>query len=116
MAIERAPLTEWSDDHRNGFLYGFAGNILVCIDLATQQIRWRERTGAGTVIGVGDDVVFLGQESGELQIAGVSPDAFTSRHRARVMADGVRAVTGPSFADGRLYVRNLKEIVALRVK
>ncbi len=102
--------------HRNGFLYGFAGNILVCMDLATQQIRWRERTGAGTVIGVGDDVVLLGQESGELQIAGVSPEAFTSRHRARVMADGVRAVTGPSFADGRLYVRNLREIVALRLK
>lgn len=102
--------------HRNGFLYGFAGAILVCMDLNTQQVRWRERTGAGTLISVGDELVFLGQESGELQVATVTPDGFTPRHRARVMEDGVRAVTGPSYADGRLFVRNLKEIVALRVK
>jgi outer membrane protein assembly factor BamB len=102
--------------HRNGFLYGFAGGILVCMDPATQQVRWRERTGAGTLIGVGDELVFLSQESGEIHVATVTPDGFTSRHRARVMDAGVRAVTGPSYADGRLFVRNLKEIVALRLK
>lgn len=102
--------------HRDGFLYGFAGAILVCMDIGTQQVRWRERTGAGTLISVGDELVFLSQESGEVQVATVTPDGFALRHRARVMDDGVRAVTGPSYADGRLFVRNLKEIVALRLK
>jgi hypothetical protein len=64
---------------------------------------------------VGDQLVILGQDSGELQVASVSPDAFTLRRRAHVLEAGVRAVTGPSFAGGRLYVRSLKEIVALRV-
>ena len=101
--------------YRDGFLYGFAGPMLICMNAETTDVRWRERTGAGTLIGVGDELVILGQESGELQIARVSPHAFTARHRARVLEAGTRAVTGPSFAGGRLYVRNLQEIVALRV-
>ncbi len=101
--------------YRDGFLYGFAGPMLICMNAETADVRWRERTGAGTLIGVGDELVILGQASGELQIARVSPDAFTARYRARVLEAGTRAVTGPSFASGRLYVRNLKEIIALRV-
>ena len=102
--------------YRNGFLYGFAGGFLVCMNAETQEIRWRERTGAGTLIGVGDEIVLLGQDSGELQVATVTPDAFTLRRRARAFASDARAVTGPSYAGGRLYVRNLTEIAALRLR
>jgi hypothetical protein len=102
--------------YRNGFLYGFAGSMLVCMNADTQEVRWRERTGAGTVITVGDDLVILGQDTGELQIARVSPGAFTLRHRLPLLEAGTRAVTGPSFANGHLYVRNLREIVAVRVR
>ena len=35
---------------------------------------------------------------------------------ARVLADGVRAVTGPSFDAGRFYIRNLREIVAVELR
>ncbi len=101
--------------YRDGFLYGFAGALLICMNAETADVLWRERTGAGTVIAVGDQLVILGQDSGEMQIATVSREGFALRHRTRVLAAGTRAVTGPSFADGRLYVRNLKEILALRV-
>jgi outer membrane protein assembly factor BamB len=102
--------------YRDGFLYGFAGSILVCMNADNQEIRWRERTGSGTVIGVGDDLVILGENSGALQIVRMSPDAFALRGRVPVLEAGTRAVTGPSFANGHLYVRNLKEIVAVRVR
>jgi outer membrane protein assembly factor BamB len=101
--------------YRDGFLYGFAGPIMVCLNADTADVLWRARTGAGTLIAVGDQLVILGQDSGEVQIAAVSPDLFTIRHRGRVLESGIRAVTGPSFAGGRLYVRNLREIVALRM-
>jgi outer membrane protein assembly factor BamB len=101
--------------YRNGFLYGFAGAFLICLNADTQEVRWRERTGEGTLIAVGDDLVMLGQESGELLVAAISPDGFKARRRANVLEPGTRAVTGPSFADGRLYVRNLRQIVALRI-
>jgi hypothetical protein len=40
---------------------------------------------------------------------------FVLRHRLRVLEDGVRAVTGVSFAGGRFYVRNLRELVAFQL-
>ena len=101
--------------YRDGHLYGFAGAILLCVNADTNEIVWRERTGAGTLIMVGSQLVLLGQDSGEMMIADVSPTAFTLRQRVRVLEDGVRAVTGPSFSNGVFYVRNLREIVALRV-
>jgi outer membrane protein assembly factor BamB len=101
--------------YRDGHLYGFAGAILLCVNADTNEIVWRERTGAGTVIMVGSQLVLLGQDSGEMMIADVSPTAFTLRQRVRVLEDGVRAVTGVSFSNGVFYVRNLREIAALRV-
>jgi outer membrane protein assembly factor BamB len=99
----------------NGALYGFSGAFLTGVNADTGEERWRERSGAGSVIAVGDQLLFLSQDSGELQVATVTPEAFTVQGRARVLTPGVRAVTGPSFANGRLFVRNLKEIVALQV-
>jgi outer membrane protein assembly factor BamB len=102
--------------YRDGHLYGFAGAILVCLDAETEEIKWRERTGAGTLMAVGSQLVVLGDGTGEMMIADFSPEKFTLRHRLRVLPDGVRAVTGASFADGRFYIRNLREIVAFRLR
>jgi outer membrane protein assembly factor BamB len=101
--------------YRDGFLYGFAGPQLICMNADTAEIAWRERTGPASLIAVGDQLVLLSQETGELQMASISPKEFVRTYSARVLESGARAVTGPSFANGRLYVRNLKEIVALRV-
>jgi outer membrane protein assembly factor BamB len=102
--------------HRDGFLYGFAGPILQCVNAETQEVVWRERTGAGTIMAVGNQLVFLSDSTGDVVIADISPKAFAQRHRVKVLQDGVRAVTGASFADGRFYVRNLREIVAFSLR
>lgn len=99
--------------HRDGFLYGFAGPQLICMDAATAEVRWRERTGAGTLIAMGDTLAVLGNGTGELQFVRMIPDRFELLLRQRVLEPDVRAVTGPSYAEGRLYVRNLTQIVAL---
>ena len=65
---------------------------------------------------VGSQLIVLSDNSGEMIIADLSPQKFAARHRLKVLQDGVRAVTGASFADGRFYVRNLQEVVALRVQ
>jgi outer membrane protein assembly factor BamB len=101
--------------YRDGFLYGFAGPQIVCVDAATGQVRWRERTGEGTLVGVGPNLLFLGLTSGDIRVVRASPDRFTEVHRTRVFTPDVRSVTGPSFVDGRLYVRNLREVAAFTV-
>jgi hypothetical protein len=102
--------------YHDGHLYGFSGAILVCMDAATQDIKWRERTGAGTLMAVGTQLVVVNDTSGQMIVADISPERFAQRARLQVLQDGVRAVTGASFADGRLFVRNLREIVAVRAQ
>ena len=100
--------------YRDGFLYGFTGPQLLCLNADTAEIVWRERTGAGTLIALGDHLMVLGDGTGELRAVPVTPTGFSAVSSTRVLDEGARAVTGPSYADGRLFVRNLKEIVALR--
>jgi hypothetical protein len=98
--------------YRDGFLFGFAGPQLVCMQADTGDVRWRERTGEGTLVGMGPHLVMLGQTSGELRVIAAKADAFREVFRTRVFTPDVTSVTGPALADGRLYMRNLKEMVA----
>src|SRR5688572_31064559 len=105
--------------HRDGILYGFHGRqefgqSFRAVELRTGKVRWsQERFGAGSVTLAGDRLVIL-RESGELVLAAASPDAFRAVARAQVLPATVRAF--PALADGVLYARNEKELVALDLR
>lgn len=94
----------------NGSLYGFSGGQLVCINPDTGAIRWRERLGDGTLAAAGNSL-FLLTRSGELILADAATDGYHEVSRTRAFASG-GTVTGPSIANGRLYVRSTREIAA----
>jgi outer membrane protein assembly factor BamB len=97
--------------HVNGSLYGFSGGQLLCIDPGTGAIRWRERLGDGTLAAAGT-TLFLLTRSGDLIVADASPDGYREASRTRAFAAGGSTVTGPSIANGRVYVRSTREIAA----
>lgn len=97
--------------HVDGSLYAFSSAQLVCIDPATGEIRWRERTGDGTLAAAGR-TLFLIMRSGELVVADASPEGYRESSRTRAFAAGGSTVTGPSLANGRLYLRGTKELAA----
>ena len=101
--------------YRDGFLYGFAGPMMICVDPATGQVRWRERTGEGTLVGLGANLLFLSHSTGHLQIVRAAPDRYIETLRTRVLTPEVRSVTGLSVAGGRIHVRNLREIAAFAI-
>ncbi|MDQ3170125.1 MAG: PQQ-binding-like beta-propeller repeat protein [Acidobacteriota bacterium] len=98
--------------YRDGHLYGFVGPQLICMDANTGDVKWRERTGPGTLIALGNNLLVL---AGDLHIVRAVPERYELVHKMPVFASG-RTITGPSYAGGRLYVRNQKEVVALRLK
>jgi outer membrane protein assembly factor BamB len=98
-----------------GHLFGFNSGYLTCLDAASGDLAWRERTYAGSLILVDGHLLILGAESGELRIGRASPAAYEERLRVPVFNAGATSVTGPSFANGRVFLRNLEEIVALEV-
>ena len=101
--------------HRDGLLYAFTGPQLLCVDAATGTVKWQERMGAGTLMGLGAYLVVLGQTSGELRIVRVSADRYDEVSRMSVLKPEVMSVTGPSLAGGRLFIRNIRELAAFEL-
>lgn len=101
--------------HRNGSLFAFAGPMLACADAATGEIRWRERIGEGTLIGLGDHLLVLGDTSGDLRVVRAATDRYAELSRTRVLTPDVRSVTGPSVVAGRMFLRNLREMAAFEL-
>ena len=122
--------TVWSSDEslsnhystsviRGDYLFGFHGRqeygqSLRCVALETGRVRWsRDGFGAGTLSLAGDRLLVL-KENGELLLVAASPQAFRLIAKAKVLAPTVRAY--PALADGRLFARNQKELVAVNLQ
>jgi outer membrane protein assembly factor BamB len=99
----------------DGHLYGFNSSYLVCLDPATAEVVWRQKVYAGSLILVDGHLVILGAESGELRVGRVSPRGYEERLKLPVFNAGAASVTGPAFAAGRVFLRNLEEMVAVEI-
>lgn len=105
--------------YRDGFLYGFhgrqeEGQALRCVQLKTGKVMWDvDSYGAGTVTLAGDRLLIL-RENGELVLAPASPDGFHPIAHAPILNKIVRAY--PALADGKLYARDEKTLVCVRLK
>ena len=93
------------------YLYAFNGEAkqdtdFRCIHVPTGEIKWTTKDPAfGSVIGAAGKLILL-SDKGELVVADVSPQGFTTLARAKVLS--VLCWTPPSLATGLLYVRNAK--------
>jgi hypothetical protein len=101
---------------RDGFLYSFSGPFLICLDAANGDVRWRQRMYEGTLVGAGRHLYVLVRTSGALHVVDASPAGFSEIARTVVFTPGATSITGPSIAGGRVYLRNLEEIVAMAIE
>jgi outer membrane protein assembly factor BamB len=99
----------------DGHLFGFNSGYLTCLDPATGGVAWREKVYAGSLILVDGHLLILGAESGDLRVARASRRGYEERLRTPVFNAGATSVTGPAFAAGRLFLRNLEELLAVDI-
>jgi hypothetical protein len=98
----------------DGQLYGFKKTILTCIDFETGQTHWKQRGfNQGCVLAADGKLIIYGERA-TLALAEVSSAHYREISKAKVLDD--QTWTIPTLADGRLYVRNQKELVCLNVK
>jgi outer membrane protein assembly factor BamB len=102
--------------YQGGHFYGFSGPFLLCVDATTGDVKWRQRTYEGTLIGAGSNLFVLSRASGELLVVEASPKAFTQIATVPVFTPGSASYTGPSVVGNRVYLRNVEEIVALAIE
>ena len=102
------------------FVYGIDGRQegkaarLRCIDWKTGKVRWtREKFGLASLIAV-DGGLLAVNEDGEAIRFDASSEKYVERGRAQLLTGVVRAA--PALSDGLLFVRNEKELIAVKLK
>jgi outer membrane protein assembly factor BamB len=96
---------------RDGYIYGFDGNILTCVDLESGDRRWKQgRYGHGQLIlSAENGVLFILSEHGELALVEANPEQY--QELAQFQAMQGKTWNHPVLAHGKLLVRNAEEIV-----
>ena len=105
--------------HVGGYIYGFGGNsgeYLTCVDAATGEKKWTSRIYRGALAVTGKTLVMQSEGSGLLRLIAADPSAYRELARITTIKPGAPTLAAPTVADGRIYVRNLEEIVAVSVK
>lgn len=97
----------------DGFLYGFRGNILSAVNASTGELAWRSRSGRGNgILRIGDQLAVYGAD-GEIFLVTASPDGFQEDAQLQALDEG--GLSFPAYANGMVFVRNLKEMAAVQL-
>ena len=93
--------------YKDGYIYGLDDGVLVCLDLADGQRKWkRGRYGHGQLILV-DDLLLIQAESGDVVLVNASPVGHDER--AHFPALSSHTWNSPTLAAPYLLVRNDRE-------
>jgi outer membrane protein assembly factor BamB len=93
--------------HWEGFIYGLDDGIMVCLDPATGQLRWKDgRYGHGQMI-LTSGLILLTAENGDVVLIDPVPEQL--RELSRFSAMNAKTWNPPALAGAYLLVRNDRE-------
>ena len=93
------------------YLYGTNTQGLLCVEFATGEVKWQERSIAPGAVCYADGRIYLHGENGDVALVEATPEAY--RELGRFTPPEVpdhgrgKAWTYPVVADGKLYIRDL---------
>ena len=100
----------------DGYLYGFNDAILTCLEFATGNQMWRDRSvGKGTVT-YADGHLYIQSESNAFALAEATSSGYREKGRFDIPDKGLPSWAHPVISDGRLYVRNQDTLLAYDIK
>lgn len=99
--------------HRDGCLYGLDDGVLVCLDAATGEQKWRgSRYGHGQMIMVGK-LLLLTAENGEVLLLEAKPEAVNEL--GRFTAFQGKLWNSPALSGDRLWLRTDQQAACFRL-
>ena len=104
---------------KDGHLYGmfsfkkYGQGPIECVELESGEVKWSQSGfGPGNCILAGDQLIAL-SDAGHLVLIDATPEAYKEVARAKVV-DG-KCWSTPTFSNGRIYARSVKEGVCVDV-
>ena len=96
---------------QDGFLYGFSTDRLRCVEFKTGKTMWDYAgLGKGSLLIADGHLIVLG-EQGTLVLAQATPKEYVEKARCDLFDGTCWSV--PVLANGKLYLRNEKKLLAL---
>lgn len=103
-----------SSVYHEGYIYGLDDSILACVSATTGERVWKDgRYGYGQIALASGHIIVL-TEDGDMALVRATPEKHDELARFPVL-DG-KTWNHPAFSDGRLLVRNLKEMAAFDLR
>jgi outer membrane protein assembly factor BamB len=100
----------FSSSVRHGdHIYGFDEDRLVCLDVLSGKVRWKQGGFAKGSLTIADGHLFILGENGKLAVAKASPERY--QETASFPFSDQKCWTVPVVANGRLYVRDERRVV-----
>jgi outer membrane protein assembly factor BamB len=97
----------------NGHIYGINGSALKCISALDGESKWTQGGfGLGSLTLAGNKILGL-SDKGILKIVDAVPEAYIENRSFQAL-DG-KSWTAPSFANGKVYLRNLTEMASYKL-
>ncbi len=98
---------------KDGYIYGFDGPLLACIDIETGRRMWKGgRYGFGQMMLIGDTIIVIA-ENGDLVQIRPNPEGLDEI--CRFPAVRGKTWNHPAYADGRLYVRSEEQMACFEL-
>ena len=100
----------------DGYLYGFNDAILTCLEFATGNVMWRDRSvGKGSVT-FADGHLYIQSENNVVGLAEASSAGYREKGRFDIPDKGLPSWAHPVVSNGRLYVRNQDTLLVYDIK
>jgi outer membrane protein assembly factor BamB len=95
----------------DGHIYGFDNSVLKCLVAATGEEKWKESGfGHGSLILAEGHLIVL-SERGKLSLVEATPAGYREKGSSQPLSG--KCWTAPTLANGRLYLRNEEDLLAL---
>ncbi len=96
-----------------GFLFGYTGRFLTCLNAETGEIAWKSRPPGDGFLIVVDDFLVIQTKNGTMHVAKAAGDDYHELASTEIFDSIVW--TPPSFASGKIFTRSLEDIAAVEV-
>ncbi|HEX6960559.1 MAG TPA: PQQ-binding-like beta-propeller repeat protein [Lacipirellula sp.] len=92
----------------DGHIYGTSSDSLMCLELVSGDIKWRDRALGAASICVAQDQLYLHGENGEIALVDATPEEYREQGRFTPPGapdrGGSKAWAYPVVADGKLFI------------